>query len=499
MPTHQANPNLQYWRYWLPLLLLAWLVFVPSSARAVPAADIICDIKMTVHDANELNQAITCFNMATEPEEYEITLANDILLNAVPQPISNAIPGVSLQIDGATHRVDGQNSFRPFEIMANTVVALQNITVTRGSTPDLSVKGGGINNQGTLTILNSTISHNTAVSSVLTGGQGGGIHNQGTLTVRDSTIRYNSIVDNSALEVPKGGGIYNEGTLTIQRTTISHNAITLESPIKAWGGGIYNQGTLTISDSTINNNTIQGLTEAFGGGIYNTGPIYITNSTISHNNANNLSGSGGGIYNRAFLIVTNSTINLNYAGLSGGGLYNATGLGNVTLRNTIIANSTNSDCTNSAGIINASYSLIADSLICVNGTNSETRTGNPKLGPLQDNGGPTFTHALAPDSPAIDAGDDATCADPNTVNNLDQRGIARPQVQHCDIGAYEANTGSITFVKQVNGGVAQPSDWAFTKLWQCLWASILSTKQAQRATSSAARVAPVRCRTAKSA
>lgn len=67
-------------------------------------------------------------------------------------------------------------------------------------------------------------------------------------------------------------------------------------------------------------------------------------------------------------------------------------------------------------------------------------TSDPRLGPLQDNGGPSFTHALLTGSPAIDAGDDSTC----TVT--DQRGLPRPLdgnldgVVHCDLGAYEAGS-----------------------------------------------------------
>jgi hypothetical protein len=58
--------------------------------------------------------------------------------------------------------------------------------------------------------------------------------------------------------------------------------------------------------------------------------------------------------------------------------------------------------------------------------------GAALIGPLADNGGPTFTHALSPGSPAIDAANDALC--PAT----DQRGTNRPQGTHCDIGAYES-------------------------------------------------------------
>jgi hypothetical protein len=69
---------------------------------------------------------------------------------------------------------------------------------------------------------------------------------------------------------------------------------------------------------------------------------------------------------------------------------------------------------------------------------------DPLLGPLQNNGGPTKTHALLPGSPAIDAGNDAVCAaDP--VNGLDQRGVARPQGASCDIGAYEAIVPTVNF------------------------------------------------------
>jgi hypothetical protein len=74
---------------------------------------------------------------------------------------------------------------------------------------------------------------------------------------------------------------------------------------------------------------------------------------------------------------------------------------------------------------------------------------NPLLGPLQDNGGPTFTQALLPDSPAIDAvpvadctyDDDGNPATPEVPLTSDQRGVARPQGSACDIGAYEAVLG----------------------------------------------------------
>ena len=66
---------------------------------------------------------------------------------------------------------------------------------------------------------------------------------------------------------------------------------------------------------------------------------------------------------------------------------------------------------------------------------------DPLLGPLQDNGGPTRTHALLMGSPAIDAGNSGGCTDNlGAALTSDQRGQPRPLAGHgrCDIGAYEA-------------------------------------------------------------
>ena len=72
--------------------------------------------------------------------------------------------------------------------------------------------------------------------------------------------------------------------------------------------------------------------------------------------------------------------------------------------------------------------------ICFNATGTdETNVADVKLGPLQDNGGPTWTHMPADDSPAVDTGG-ATCS-----TSTDQRGVARPYGAACDIGAVEWN------------------------------------------------------------
>lgn len=115
-----------------------------------------------------------------------------------------------------------------------------------------------------------------------------------------------------------------------------------------------------------------------------------------------------------------------YADTSGG-IRNAGSA--ATLRNTIVANSPAGG--NCAGAITDGGGNLSYPDTWCPGIN-----GDPKLGLLQNNGGPTQTMALGPGSAALDAANDAICAAP-PVNNLDQRGIARPQGLHCDIGAYE--------------------------------------------------------------
>lgn len=85
---------------------------------------------------------------------------------------------------------------------------------------------------------------------------------------------------------------------------------------------------------------------------------------------------------------------------------------------------------NPVSLISGGHNLVQD--ISCNPVASDLIIGDALIGPLSNNGGPTFTHALLPGSPAIDMADNALC--PAT----DQRGVVRPQGPTCDIGAYEA-------------------------------------------------------------
>lgn len=200
---------------------------------------------------------------------------------------------------------------------------------------------------------------------------------------------------------------------------LSHLTVTKGNAGADYGGGIYNNGALNVTSSTFSDNSA-----AFGGGIINYGALTITDGTFAGNTATY---NGGGIYNVGTLNLTNSTFSGN-SGISGGGIYISTGA--VTVKNSIIGNSTGSNC---SGTIGGSNNLADDASCGAGFTNSSSIL----LGTLGDYGGSTRTIPLLPGSSAIDAGDDATCAaDP--VNNLDQRGVERPQGTNCDIGAFES-------------------------------------------------------------
>lgn len=229
----------------------------------------------------------------------------------------------------------------------------------------------------------------------------------------------------------KAGGLANiTSTVALTRCVFFGNGAYRGS-----GGGIANTGTMTISECTISHNSATAF-GASGGGISNSGSLTITNSTISGNLAS--PGDGGGISNYGTVNLINATISDNTADLAGG-INNVSG-GTVNAVNSIIAgNRSNLDDDPapdfSGELTSAGHNLIGtnDRMTGTPGPGDQIGTPSapldPRLGPLQDNGGPTQTHALLATSTAIDAGDDAI-APPR-----DQRGYVRSGGS--DIGAFE--------------------------------------------------------------
>jgi hypothetical protein len=276
------------------------------------------------------------------------------------------------------------------------------------------------------------ISGLTIKGGATTGGNdGAGIHNY------DSDLTLRSVVVTENHSADHGGGVYNhEGTVHIIASTISANTATT-------GGGISSRSnevdSLVIEGSAIINNEA---THAGGirvDDISNiSGPsATIINTTISGNDSDN---DAGGIQTTPFFLLTivNSTITNNSAGGIGGGIRNSGG--SVKLYNSIIAGNTAGGSTWRVDWAdNGAHSSSANNLIGVNGTSGLTHgvAGNqvgstttpldPLLTALGDYGGPTLTHALLEDSPAIDAGDNDVALTYGALdeNSKDQRGLLR--------------------------------------------------------------------------
>ena len=224
--------------------------------------------------------------------------------------------------------------------------------------------------------------------------------------------------------------------MVITNSTISGNLASNDA------GGILNDGTLTITSSTITGNQAGAfggnVYPGYGGGISSDGPLTISNSTISGNtaagNAFKGFGYGGGVGSSGTMAISNSTITGNWANI-GGGIYNI--IGPFETGNTIFnAGALGENIFNDGGTITSDgYNVSSDDGGgYLNGPGDQINT-DPLLGPLEDNGGPTFTHALLPGSPATNAGD------PNFIPPpyYDQRGprFIRVFNGRIDVGSFE--------------------------------------------------------------
>lgn len=330
--------------------------------------------------------------------------------------------------------VSGNNAVRVFAISPGKTVSISGMKVTQGNGATGAFPGFG-----------------------------GGIYNQGTLTVTNMVVTGNK----AAID---GGGIYNStsDTLTVINCAISNNVADSDNAgAGTGGGGLYSttNGILTVINSTITGNSVGGSTSAGGGGITSYGSATINNSTISGNSSGL---NGGGIYKgNGTVTLTNSTVVNNTAARDGGGAWRNSS-GTFTVGNTIIANNTDDGTApDFNGTVNsAGYNLIENTTgATITGTTTGNLTGvDPNLGPLQDNGGTTQTHALLSGSPAIDKGESFGSA-------TDQRGLTRPVDNPSipnsaggngsDIGAFEVQQFSAATFGVNESATAQVS-WQLT-------------------------------------
>lgn len=325
----------------------------------------------------------------------------------------------------ATTIIDGTQTANVFTVGAGIHLTLSNLTIKNGVGYS---GGGGVNNSGTLTVNQSNFYVNTANS-------GGAIFNTGTVTISGAIFSGNSpyFFGHSA----SCGAIDNRSTMTITTSTFYNNYANNNFTA---GGAICNGGTMKITNSTFNTNSSQGNNGGYGGAIFNyAGTLAVTNSTFSGNSATT---SGGAIYSQGGIVqISNSTFGSNFVSIGGGGVLANSG-SSVLIQNSIVANFANGG--NCAGTITSyGYNLSSDST-CKFSKTGDLNGKNPKLGTLQNNGGPTQTMALQKGSPALDAGNPAGCRDfAKNLLTTDQRGQRRPggtEKTGCDMGAYESQT-----------------------------------------------------------
>lgn len=307
---------------------------------------------------------------------------------------------------------------------------------------------------GTTVVNNSVIQENRALT-----GYGGGIVNVGYLASGTLTLNNTRVISNTA--AGGGGGVWNgaenglTALLTINDSTIAGNQAK-------WGGGVVvsaHSGAPTDSRGTINRSTISnnraldpGGMDTDGGGIdITSATLTVANSTISGNSVGRSTiNGGGGIwvgaltgFPPAVLHLINSTVTNNTGASIGGGIshwvQSSANTATTTAVNTIVAGNsapTGGNCWIGTGSITSlGYNMEATDTCNFHQPSDHPNT-DQLLGPLANNGGPTWTHALLPTSPAINVADNATCAAP-PVSGIDQRGVIRPQGLVCDIGAYE--------------------------------------------------------------
>ncbi len=327
--------------------------------------------------------------------EFASNVTGTITLSATNGPL-DITQDLDIEGPGANNlTISGNDATEVFEVESGATATIAGLTIADGS----ANQGGGINNAGSLTVTNSTLSGNSAPGAFRAGGTGGGIDNIGTLTVTNSTLSDNSSTDET----------------------------DADSTIPAAGGGINNFGTLTVTNSTLSDNSAD-----YGGGIENVHTLALINCTVSGNLG---SESGGGIYNYRF--------------------------GVTTLGDTIIAANTAATGPDVDGpVTSLGYNLIGNpaggsGFVATDLFNVDPLEGplNPLLGPLQNNGGPTETMALLPGSPAIDAGNAALAVDANgNPLTTDQRGAPRDVFGGVDIGAFEVQVYQVSFTTDSGGG-----------------------------------------------
>jgi predicted outer membrane repeat protein len=457
----------------LGLVALSASFTIPASAAsAAPDASAVTATVTNCNDSGPgtLRQAVLdatsheVVTFTTAPSCHTITLASTI---DIAHDLTIEGPGAG------TMAVSGNDAVGVFHIESGVTVAISDLTIEKGSAQN----GGGIFNDGRLTVSESSLSDNLAATG------GGAIWSNGPVAVTDSTLAGNSadyyggaiysasdgtlsvtgstLSDNSAtsseINYPGyayGGGIAAYGKATVAGTTLAGNRAASFGG-GSGGGGIYVGGTMNVTDTTVSGNTnsiVAGANDGDGGaGIENVGTLTVTDSTVADNTTNadgggldnggtatfsdstiaaNAAATGGGISNDGRLTITADTVSGNSAHAGGGGgIDDVSGATAVVTAAIVAGNASGDDCAGS--VTDGGYDLDDDGTcgFAAVTDHSDVPAGLDPAG-LEDSGGATEVIALDPGSVAIGAVTSSSlCSTP------DQQGVPRPTP--CDIGAVD--------------------------------------------------------------
>ena len=212
------------------VLVVATVAVLLSGQRGEVHAAPITVNSLSDSGGGSLRQALID---ASSGDVIDFSVTGTIALTSAKLTVSK-----TLTISGPTSgslTIDGGGSNEVFDIQSGSTVTISNLTITNGSRS----AGGGILNQGTLTLNKVTLTGNNAPN-----GEGGAILNVGTLTVVNSTISGNSGL--------VAGAIANRQSFT---TTVLNSTITNNTATSSIGGIRNNGGTVTLGNTILAGNT----------------------------------------------------------------------------------------------------------------------------------------------------------------------------------------------------------------------------------------------------
>jgi hypothetical protein len=373
----------------------------------------------------------------TDASATSIDIAADITLSCGSGGVAVRNSAMALVINGAGHSVAQTCASNGILQQDGTgAVTIASLTLTGGNAVG---SGGALVAAGAVTIDNSNVLGNTA------GHRGGGVSAVGLATVTRSTF-----ADNHAGLTTSdgyGGGIYTDGQLMLTGSVLTENTAdgsgggsgnagvvvvgsTISNNVGPVGaGGTGSPGTIVVRDSTISGNSAL---ESGAGGVGAIGPITVTNSTVVDNEAGSIGGGG---------IFSDSSVTLAYATVAGnrvsGSAANVVSP-RLSAFGSVVALPIGGSGNCQARTTSNGFNFSDDSTCGLAASTDRQGVGDPLLGPLADNGGPTLTRAPLALSPLVDAIAPESCqADGAAGVTTDQRGVLRPQGVDCDIGAVD--------------------------------------------------------------